>query len=387
MPADSLKNYTTGRLGMLCGAAGFGPQRTQEIKETFAALVSPWAERPVQARSQWVSDIADDNTPIEFSMAISDSAVEVRALFETQADQPTLAAYRKAGLEFQERLAREFGASLDRLRQVEDLFVPEGMQGGFAIWNAVVFSQTRPPEFKAYLNPQAQGVDNAAELIRAGLSRLGLSGSWGLLEETVLRRGFELDELKYLALDLIPGQHSRIKVYVRHHEVTPRELEAAASAAETYVPGETQEFVRAMCGENELLLERAAFTCSSFVDGSRSQPKATTVYVPVCAYARDDSVVLERVCQYMQSIGADSSRYESIIRGFANRPLDDGVGMQPWAAFRRHGGVRITSYLASEAYHVHAPGTVPAPTQLASGTRRVAARCSFESGTSAERTA
>jgi hypothetical protein len=61
--------------------------------------------------------------------------------------------------------------------------------------------------------------------------------------------------------------------------------------------------------------------------------------------------------------GLDPWLYNSIIHGFANRPLDTGVGMQSWIALRRfQGHARFTVYLGTEANRVHAPGVVPAPT-------------------------
>ena len=365
-PARKLGDYAHERFCMLCEAAGFG-QDTERVTEIFSQLIEPWAEQRIDHDIGWRSDIADDNTPIEFSIAISEKEVEVRALFEAQAEVASLPAFREVGIAFQERLEREFGASLERFRRVQDLFLPENMQGEFAVWNSAVFPKHKKPSFKAYLNPQACGEGNSRELVKEGLARLGLTNVWSRLEETVLRRGPHVDELKYFALDLMPGAESRVKVYVRHHDVSADDLEIAASAAENYVPNETHDFVRAMSGNIPLLHDRAAFTCSSFVEGSTDRPRATTVYVPVCAYTRDDAQVLERVLKYLQGAGIDSSRYEAIVRGFANRPLQAGVGLQPWFAFRRHGGVRITSYLATEAYHVHAPGTVPAPTARNSG--------------------
>jgi len=365
-PARRLGDYAKERFCMLCEAAGFEAD-SERVTKIFSQLIEPWAHQRIEHDIGWRSDIADDNTPIEFSVAISKHEVEVRALFETQADEPTLPAFRKVGIAFQERLEREFGASLERFRRVQDLFLPEDMDGEFAVWNSAVFPKHKAPEFKAYLNPQAQGVEHSHELVKQGLERLGLASVWSKLEQTILRRGPHVDELKYFALDLNKGAESRVKVYVRHHDASADDLEIAASAAENYVSGETRDFVRAMSGNIPLLHSRAAFTCSSFVEGSTERPRATTVYVPVCAYARDDARVLERVLGYLKTAGIDSSRYEAIVRGFANRPLQAGVGLQPWFAFRRHGGVRITSYLATEAYHVHAPGTVPAPTAQDSG--------------------
>jgi DMATS type aromatic prenyltransferase len=352
---------------MLCRAAGFGDE-SESVVHAFENLISPWGERLRAEGSEWPSEISDDNTPVEFSVAIADSGVDVRVLFEPQAERPVLADYRAAGLAFQERLEREFGASLERYRQIQELFLPEDMHGPFAIWSSAVFSRGRAPAFKAYLNPQARGAEQAPELVREGLERLGFSAAWENVSDTVLRRGRELDELKYFALDLTDDAEARVKVYVRHHCATAEDLECAASLAESYTERETLDFVREMRGSGERLNERAPFTCSSFVGRAIERPAATTVYVPVCAYARDDAAVLERVRGYMRRQGFDSTLYENIVNGFANRRLSDGVGMQSWIALRRFGdSARMTVYLATEANRVHAPGTVPAPTPDRSG--------------------
>jgi len=358
-----LVDYTSSRLKALCFAARFGAE-TPRVIHAFRNLISPWGDRARVQTSDWVSDISDDNTPIEFSVAIAGDDVEVRVLFEPQADEPTLAAHRVAGIAFNERLERDFGADLERFRLLKDAFLPPNMQGPFAVWSSAVFARGKAPSFKAYLNPQAHGAEHAAELVKEGLARLGLSKVWKGLEATVLRRGPELDELKYFALDLTPSADARVKVYVRHHAATPDDLEHGASAAANFVAGETLDFVRAMRGSDERLFARAPFTCSSFVGTAESRPVSTTIYVPVCAYARDDAAVLDRVRTYMDERAMDSSAYESLIWGYANRPLAEGVGMQPWIALRRINEVtRMTVYLATEANRVHAPGTVPAPTE------------------------
>jgi DMATS type aromatic prenyltransferase len=362
MPVARLSDYASSRLRMLCYAARFGDETTKVV-ETFRSLISPWGDRSRVQSSDWVSDISDDNTPIEFSVAIAGEKVEVRVLFEPQADVPTVAAHREVGIDFNERLENEFGASLHQFRKLKDIFLPKNMQGPFAVWSSAVFSPGKAPAFKAYLNPQAQGVEEAPEVVLEGLARLGLRHTWQNLTKTVLRRGPELDELKYFALDLSKDAEARVKVYVRHHATTAEELEVASSAASSYVRGETLDFVRSIRGNSDRLRERAPFTCSSFVGTERNHPLATTIYVPVCAYANDDAAVLDRVRTYMDERQMPSSTYESIVWGFANRPLTEGVGMQPWIALRRFDTVtRMTIYLATEANRVHPPGPIPAPT-------------------------
>jgi pyrroloquinoline quinone (PQQ) biosynthesis protein C len=360
-PPATLVDYAASRLRKLCVATGFG-EESNDVVRTVRGLLLPWGKRPRGQSGGWVSEISDDNTPFEFSVALTNERADVRVLFEAQAEEPTLAAYRVAGLAQQERIERDFGADLDRFRRVQDLFVPVGMQGSFALWSAVVFSRGQRPSFKVYLNPQAHGLEHAHALVEEGLTRLGLRRAWSELGRTVLKRG-HLDELKYFALDLVSSKVARVKVYVRHHEATPDDLDAASSAALEYVPGEAAHFARLMTGSDGPMSARAPFTCSAFVNERGDRPVATTVYVPACAYGHDDAVVRRRVKECLIERGIDSRLYDSVIDGFANRPLDAGVGMQAWTAVRRQrGDAVVTVYLGTEANTVHPPGTVPAPT-------------------------
>ncbi|HYQ41074.1 MAG TPA: tryptophan dimethylallyltransferase family protein [Polyangiaceae bacterium] len=358
-----LVDYSATRFKALCQGAGFGSD-TDPVVATLRKLLDCCGDVSVRSpSSQWVSEISDDNTPIEFSVAIADGKAEVRALFEPRGEEPTITAYRTAGLEFNRRLERAFGADLKRFRDVQDLFLPEQMDGPFAVWSSVVFRQGRAPAFKAYFNPNAQGADNAAPLVHEALNRLGLGRAWSSLAQHILARGSKLDELKYFALDLSNESQARVKVYVRHHAASAEDLEFASVPAHSHVPGETLAFVRAMRGGHARLNARAAFTCSSFIGEVDDRPVATTVYVPVCAYARDDERVRQRVRNYLIEQGGDPALYDSVLASYANRPLDAGVGMQSWVALRRHDEqVRLTVYLATEANRVFEPGEVPAPT-------------------------
>jgi len=358
-----LVDFATSRFKDLCIGAGYGGD-TPGIVTTLRRLLAACGDASVRSSSpDWVSEISDDNTPVEFSVAMADGQAEVRALFEPEGEAPTLAAYRAAGLEFNHRLEREFGADLRRFREVQHLFLPEQMSGPFAVWSSAVFRPGRPPAFKAYFNPNAQGAENAGDLVHEALHRLGLGRAWSSLAQHILARGPKLDELKYFALDLSSEAQARVKVYVRHHAASPDDLEFATVPAHSHVPGETLSFVRAMSGGTGRLNARAAFTCSSFNGDADDRPAATTVYVPVCAYARDDARVHQRVREYLVAQGGDPTLYDSVLASYANRPLDAGVGMQSWVAMRRQEEeVRLTVYLATEANRVFVPGEIPAPT-------------------------
>ena len=238
------------------------------------------------------------------------------------------------------------------------------MRGPFALWHSVVFSTGRPPSFKVYLNPQARGAAHAQSLVEEALQRLGLSSAWPTLSRSALRRGPFLDELKYFALDLASGPYARVKIYSRHHGAAPEDLELACSEAQNYVRGEALDFALTMRGGNDPLLARAPFTCSALVGDCAGRPLWTTVYIPVCAYARDDAKIRTRVGEYLMRKGLDSRLYQSIISGYANRSLDRGVGMQSWTALRSsEKRPRLTVYLSTEAARVSPPGSVPAMTK------------------------
>jgi pyrroloquinoline quinone (PQQ) biosynthesis protein C len=347
---------------MLCEGARYGSE-TAEVVETFRRIIAPWADVPLSHRSGWRSDISDDGTPIEFSVTIEDGRPEVRVLFEVQGEEPTLKSQRAAGLAFLERVEREYGAELSRLRMIEDLFLAPDMSGTFALWSSIVFAPGEAPQFKVYLNPQARGLARSQALVEEALLRLGFPQAWPMLAHTALRRGPRLDEIKYFALDLGATKQARFKVYVNHHLATADELEIAASAAVSYTPGEATRFMRAMSGGVEQLVPRSAFTCSNFVSGGQDRPAATTIYVPVCAYARDDAAVRSRVAAYLREHSGDASTYEHILDAFANRPLETGTGMHSWVAIRRYQGeLRFTIYLGIESRRVFGPGAIPAPT-------------------------
>lgn len=355
------------RLANLCAATGLSASATQEADRVFRDLVVPWSRVETFARGvgrSWVSEISDDNTPIEFSVTLSPTGSEVRVLFEPQGEDGTLGAHREAALQMHESLARDYGADLSRFRIVADLFTPADMRGPFALWSAVVFSDRHPPSFKAYFNPQAQGPGQSVALVEEGLRRVGLEQAWGHLASTLARRGPHRDELKYFALDLTASEQARVKVYVRHHEATPDDLELASSASPDTTPGEALDFARAMGGGARRFQERATFTCAAFVGGLNDQPSATTQYVPVCAYALDDLEVQERVSAYLRAHDMSDVPYRNVLSAFANRPLEAGVGMQSWVAFRRYQGVpRLTVYLGTESRCVFSPGSVPAGTR------------------------
>lgn len=366
VPPLPLVEQLAQRLDRLADALDLGSDCRADVRDVFRHVVVPWSRLGLDTGSRdraWFSEISDDNTPVEFSITLSPEGSEVRVLFEPQGEEQSLASHRAAALAMHEMLAADYGADLTRFDRVRDLFLPSEISGPFALWSAVVFARGKPPSFKAYFNPQSRGASRAPALVEEALRRLGMPRAWSHVTACMTCRGPHLDELKYFALDLSEAPLSRVKVYVRHHDSTPADLEHSARSAGESRPGEVARFARAVSGDAERFTRRATFSCAAFVEGSDSAPAATTHYIPVCAYAENDAVVEARVSKFLEEVGLEVAPYRRMLHSFANRPLDAGVGMQSWVALRRWDDVpRLTVYLGSESRTVFPTGSVPAST-------------------------
>jgi hypothetical protein len=242
-------------------------------------------------------------------------------------------------------LASEYGIHLGRLAEVEALFAPAEGCPRFAAWHAVCLRPGADPEFKIYLNPQASGRAGARRLTESAMRRLGLGDAVASLPPT----GPD-DELWYFSLDLAAREGARVKVYTAHHRATAARIERAVSTVRAYVPGQATAFCSAMAESEGPYSARPVATCLSFVVGC-STPTTGTVHFPVRTYATDDLAVRDRVVRYLNPAGARV--YRRAIDAFADRRLEDGVGMQTYAALRlTHGPEHLTVYLAPEVYDI-----------------------------------
>jgi DMATS type aromatic prenyltransferase len=322
----------------------------------FSRLLAPWGDQVPQDAPTWSSQVGDDHTPYEFSAAFGDRT-ELRLLVEPLGDPPSLESNRDRALGVLADLAKDHPISMERLDKVRDLFLPERPPGLFSLWLGVSFSPGTP-DVKLYLNPEAQGPGRAAALVEEAMVRLGFPKGWHAISTSIGRRGRELDELKYFSLDVTPSETARVKVYARHLDATAEDCEHAASIARSHRAGDVLEFVRAMApDENGVLLGRPPATCLSFVDGNGEEPAAVTHHFPVNGgYGQNDAVVARRVLEYISSKSLSTESYEQCFQAIAERPLDDGIGLQSYASLRRDSkGVRLTAYFPLELFE---PGKI-----------------------------
>jgi len=231
-PEERLVDHSAARLGGLCRAVGFEDHAVDRAVSTLRRLMHPWGAVAVGGDSGWVSDIADDHSPIEFSLSFDGGIPEVRMMIEAQGMSSTLESQAAAAIALTQKLAHEPGVDLERFHLVADLFLPEEFRAGkFGLWHSFCFGAHGEPTFKVYFNPLAHGEGREQGLVQEALNRLGFRDAWPLLAGVGAARGPIQDELKYFALDLTRGCASRVKVYFLHHEAMPGDLDAACRTA------------------------------------------------------------------------------------------------------------------------------------------------------------
>jgi DMATS type aromatic prenyltransferase len=336
----------TERLAALCQVVGFDEAQAEAALATFRRFALYWGGRRVHAGLPEQSDITDDGTPFEFSLAIVGGAPELRFLVEVQSAQPSFAAHWMAAAEVNRGLAVDYDAELERLHAVADLFAPTAQTPRFALWHAVCLTPGAAPSFKVYLNPHARGIRESAGLVKAALDRLGFGAAYAQLPACKGR-----DSYLYFSLDLSRQREARVKVYTAHHETRSAEIEAAVAGADGHVAGQAREFCEAMAEMPGPYARLPVLTCLSFVQGS-ARPNFATVHFPVRAYADDDKVIKDRVLRYLPPAGI--APYARTLAAFAQRPLTAGIGMQTYVSLRISKEMstekRLTVYLAPELF-------------------------------------
>jgi DMATS type aromatic prenyltransferase len=338
------------RLESLCRAAQFDAAAAIEMCET---LLGPTGHRPIGSSPLWRSGISDDHTPVELSIGFDGTRADPRFLVESLGAAPTLQASWEAGRATSERLRDRYGAALERLSLVEDVFLPRNPEAHFAMWHAAWLRPGRAPLFKVYLNPAADGPERAPALVREALKRLDFGRAWGCLEAVLARRP-SLDQLVYFSLDLDDSAEARVKVYVAHPGATESDIEPLLALSAAHAPGDGERFCRAMTGMAGPYNARPLLTCYAFTGRDDTRPASVTLHVPIRSYVADDRVALERISSYLgDGLGAT---YRRVVEAVAHRPLEAGVGLQTYASFRgERGARRATAYLALEAYATEPP--------------------------------
>jgi len=292
MATISLRDHTGAQLSSLCRAVGFSEFDDEPIR-LLRDLLGPVGTRPLSQPPAWDSDVADDATPAEFSVAFDeDGSATVRVLIEPVAAQPGLRTNMELSTRLVHSLAERFGFSLDQYHAISELFLPVEPRGRFC----------------------------------------------------------------FFSIDLHESVHPRVKVYLAHHAADAATVERAAQPTPGIEPGRLAEFCRLIGDGTGLFTRRPLISSYAFVAGDTDRPSGYTLYLPVRDYVPDDAAARARVIDLMARRGLDPTVLDRALNAVARRSLADGVGLIPHVSLRL-GRLRpgITVYLCSEAYEIAPP--------------------------------
>jgi DMATS type aromatic prenyltransferase len=352
VPDVSLRDFAIAQLQVLLRAVGLADSAERAMK-LLAEALGPGCARPLSAVPYWPSFVADDHTPVEFSVALAQNELPaVRMIVESLAEQPGLQENVTAALGVLDQLAEQHQLDLRQLDAVRDLFLPADPQGTFAFWYSLIIQPDVPPAIKVYLNPEVRGSESATSLVREGLGRLGLGAAYETVADHALRRD-GLDRFSFFALDLMDEERARVKTYVAHEAAEIPDITNAAAAAPDVDPELLSDVVALACGGTGPFTGRPLMSSYTFMSGDTDRPSGYSLYIPVRDYVRDDLEACERVLAIMARCGLDTAPFVMALASMVRRPLADGVGLIAHVSLRlgrpRPG---VTVYLSSEAYDV-----------------------------------
>nr|MDT0660502.1 tryptophan dimethylallyltransferase family protein [Micromonospora sp. DSM 115978] len=355
MDSPSLVERLSGQLRGLCEVVGADPAIPVDL---LGDLLGPTATRPLSQPPAWPSHIADDHTPVEFSIAFTEGEPPaLRILAEAQGSPPGVLANLSAAHRFLRDQGYRFDLSRSRYETVRDLFACGQPRADFALWHSLVFRCGRRPELKVYFNPEAHGVERAPDLVGEAARRLGLTRPYRAVAERGLRpdRLGRQDRLTFFSLDLHDGPQARVKLYLSHHGAEVRDVTRAAAVVAGVDVAQVAEFCELGAGGPGPYDGRPIVSSYTFTEGADG-PVGYSVYVPIRSYVSHDAEARTRVLALLARHGFDGADLDRAIGAVTERGLHDGVGLIAHVSLRlgrpRPG---VTVYLSAEAYRVDPP--------------------------------
>ncbi|KAL3683860.1 hypothetical protein R1sor_001882 [Riccia sorocarpa] len=379
------------QLSQLSNALGFDESAEREVEKGLALAMRPWGNKIIpDFPFGWYSDISTDHSPIEYSVAIEHTTgkVQLRFLIEAQAEENTLAAFQQSALRLNDDIQKEYGqtVSLERFHLISDLFFPSSdevqeatthsfcvtkskelewkeaqeattPQGPtiypFAAYHSFCVTKSKELEWKLYLNPQARGEKNAANLIRVAFERLGMADSYSLLESILA----PTDSFCFFALDLHAGDHARVKIYVQQDNPDVAAIAKKLAICPHTPKEEIERFCATMGGSTgPYSSSPPVIVYFAFKSNAPLSPEVA-VHFPVSEYAPNDAEIKQRIEAYLAPVSSTSlATYHSIVAALQERPLEQGRGFHSFVGFKNSArGLLNTFYVSAEFFGVLSP--------------------------------
>jgi len=322
----------------LCECLGL-QRHTADVQALFARLTRSWADHPIDRGPLWSSDLTDDHTPYEFSVAFRQDRAELRMLVEAQTPGGSAHDQWRAALRLQGELASSLAVNRERFDAISPWFAP-GADGRarFALWHAVVFDPAGNHLIKVYLNPAVGGASDASHRVRAALLALGHDHA----VETLARLAEDGHQPCYLSLDLTDAG-ARVKVYLARRGITAAAHVEQLRRISPEAADDAARLLERFIASNQVLDRRPLLTCLGF-RREAAVPEVTT-HFPVRCYVASDHHSLDLIAERLSPRAARQLR--ELVKRFSRGPLTASQGRVTYLSCGRSAsGVRHTVYLA-----------------------------------------
>jgi DMATS type aromatic prenyltransferase len=336
------RNVVATHLKLLRETVAPADEAAAQQLELVCSLPGAWADEPIERFDRYHSFVANDGSPVEFSVAMTRSGAQARLLFEPVDSTPGPPSPWREGRRFVERSSEVLHLDVSRFHLVADLF--DGMPpiGSFSMMCAAALT-TRDPLVKVYLNP-AIGPMQPHHVVGAALERLGLNTQWRLLSEClgVDTFGSPHHEIALFALDLGTFPGARVKVYLRHTGCGPDQIERVAALAPDYQPGLFAKILGQIYDDPVESLAKAPMTCLSFLEDS-PEPASVTLYCPLDPNIGNDAQAGARVTDLLEMSGIAPETFKSAATVISGPDPADGHRLS-WVSYKRPADPVVTVY-------------------------------------------
>ncbi|MEV5516189.1 tryptophan dimethylallyltransferase family protein [Streptomyces flaveolus] len=352
-PPSTLGAFTSGQLRRLGAVAGLSGTDVDTYARVLTDALGAQSDRSLALPPPNRTFLSDDHTPVEFSLSFQPGAAPaLRVLLEPGCGADSLAHNGRVGLETVRAMAKRWNFTTGPLDAVRDLFLPRSPQGPLALWCALELRPGGVPKVKVYLNPAASGPERTVETVREALHRLGHRRAFATLPAA--------DGYPFVALDLGDWEEPRVKVYLRHDDLTAGRAGRLSRMDPSPHPAAIEDFFLTAAGAATRVARldgRPGLTCHSFTDTGTARPSGFTLHIPVRDYARHDGEALARGVSVLSRYGVGSPVLGRALAAVTGRRPEHGVGLIAYLALahQQDRAPRVTAYLSSEAYAVRPP--------------------------------
>lgn len=345
----SFSDVATTNIRDLCKVLQLPDACARSADALIPLLQGAWAQRRFGIAPPTTSDITDDGSPFEYSVALGTGMREVRLLLEPQG-QPTTpqASWTEAWATLRSLQQRGL-VHLSTAEAVRDIFEPRAHSARFGLWLATALRPDVTPLIKVYFDPAAAGAEYRHTLVAEAMGRLGLATGWAWLNHHVLDRPDIQIEL--FSLDLTRDDNTRVKIYTTAATRDPGAVEALVTPLPGYLSGTAQKFCTDLLGASIVFDQRLPQVCWCLTLRAPGRPANGTLYLPVRCYTSDDETALRRIKRALPH--PEAVALDRAVRKIARRDLTAGPGIIAWASTRLIADPpHITAYLSVEGYTV-----------------------------------